>query len=1006
MVPCLAIPCVLQVLSRRAQQNIEGMESQMNRAEKAEEARILVAAARYSEEQQKKQRAREKTAKEADAHKRAEQKRQETEKARKLRLEANKRRKDEAFRHSEAIRMQHRQHPAAASSAKTVLTGAFVESGDQTSGPTDWSNASECHVQYPTKMIGIDHIAEDVVAVYSNNATEARMQTVAAEQAAREGLAEAAAKDLRARASRQRKINRKYAKAQKQQRQQSGAKLQTDPPDGNLVPADRTAVMAKQIAERKAHARQSFDAMQQRIEKRLAERDNFFFLSANFPPKQEKNRSKQYVLSPWRPSGQCVRQKDNEHQALRPVSHATTRRRQKLNQNQIDATKDRELANQSQYTLIFSVAKRGAAVGNLFVRLNGARGTSRTVICSQSDAADAELQDGGSISFTFAMPWVGRLQSIAIGHHLDELKHHENTKLLIDSVVVTHLPTNARDRLPCNRWLDQANREMLLHVGGTTEKSDTAHDLVIQNRPSLTTDGAVAASAYPQHWLFLQTRAVGPAQSVLQIQVEIAATDVLGAITRAVTTVDLRVPAVIAPVEASSGFNAPAELLSAVANGKGALELNIRDVTGVTCAGQVSIFIERAVVRGGPGSPAQFCIDCYHWLSKDGFSARYSHKKASVVAATTRGNERRPEAREHVYAISFATADQSAARACRHPLRSVAPTVILTLLDEDEQKTMVHLPVTFTHMTLERFVIRLERPLSRISLLEIDIEDGDPFDRVRGTKPQGKRVCLPFKWALLSANITDLTRMFCWHSACETTLECQPQERHTSGSACRALVQSTNVGKAAAVTITVLLARGESDHSACRLLIRVRQDDCVSSAVARPVAQTTDGRRRLMTETTWLPLTTNVLPEVGVCCLPGSNEGDMNGCTAQFIFNLWISLETCFLLVVVWVDQVIIVINHTQTYYGVGDRVPSDGQTVIYAKPMDEPLSPTEIKTTSAVMAPKTSATYKLTLYFDETVLYQSIHCAVRNIPSVNHLGYRNSLLHLFVCHSKTPEEF
>lgn len=611
------------------------------------------------------------------------------------------------------------------------------------------------------------------------------------------------------------------------------------------------------------------------------------------------------------------------------------------------------LVDESEYTLIFTVAERGASVGNLFIRLNGARGSSRTVLCSPGD--ELPEQGGGSISFTFSMPWVGTLQSVAVGHHLDERVHNETTKLLISSLVVRHHPTNAMDRLPCNRWLDHLAREMLLHVSGTSEEVPGSGAAGGLNRPTSLMDGA---AELPQHRLFLEVRAVGPTESVLSIQVELASTDRHGVCTRVTATIDLRVPPVMTAVQASGGFHAPVALLL----GDGALQIAIRDVSGVTNAGQVAVYVEAAVVRSETGARRSTRIDCHRWLSMDGFEAVQQVQRLAAgrnlndAANATAGAELAPGPApvcENVYTISLATADQSAARACRHPLRLVPPTVLFSLVDENMQKTVVSLPVAFKPAMLERFVIRLDQPLGRLHSLEINIEDGDPFDAVhdKAKRHGSKGGCLPFKWTLLSANVVDMQSSYCWHSACESTLQCQPRKQNASGGACRALVQPTSVGLAAAVTTTVLLARGEPDHAGHRLLVRIQQDAEVCSAVARPIAQTTDGRRRLMTETAWLPMNTTTLPEVGICCLPGSAE--------------------------ICVDQLIIVVNHVSMYFAVGDRIPADGQTVVYVRPVEAPPFPSVAVPRGMAAAPKAESVYSLTLYFEETALYHSISCSV-----------------------------
>ena len=128
----------------------------------------------------------------------------------------------------------------------------------------------------------VDRIAEEVVAVYSNNATEARMQTVAAEQAAREAALNSAAEEQQFRAAKQRQLNRNY---RRRQRKSVG--------ENSMRESIQKEVSAQRAAERVERAQTSFAALKQNIDRRLGEREEFFWTSDSYrdPPPPPRSPS-------------------------------------------------------------------------------------------------------------------------------------------------------------------------------------------------------------------------------------------------------------------------------------------------------------------------------------------------------------------------------------------------------------------------------------------------------------------------------------------------------------------------------------------------------------------------------------------------------------------------------------------------------------------------------------------------------------------------------------------
>ena len=116
------------------------------------------------------------------------------------------------------------------------------------------------------------------------------------------------------------------------------------------------------------------------------------------------------------------------------------------------------------------------------------------------------------------------------------------------------------------------------------------------------------------HRVLLQVKAVGPTQSLLQVQVEMSVTDSGGHRSSIIIVVELRVPPMLACVEASAGFEAPIEFLNS-----GRMQLAIRDMAGVTNAGHVAVYVERTVVQPVGPVLGQIHFDCHRWLTMDAF---------------------------------------------------------------------------------------------------------------------------------------------------------------------------------------------------------------------------------------------------------------------------------------------------------------------------------------------------------------------------------------------------
>lgn len=262
------------------------------------------------------------------------------------------------------------------------------------------------------------------------------------------------------------------------------------------------------------------------------------------------------------------------------------------------------------YQVEFETGDTGDVIGDLYLRLQGALGASKTVLCA--NVAWRHFERGSRCSFVFQAPWLGQIKSVAVGHNVGEDTHDVGTRMLLSNVVVRHMDTGTAWRFPCQQWLDDVSRMCVIPEAGSAI-ADGGHNAA----RSISYSGARVAFTPEEeqklHRITVSLRAVAPETTSVPVTVDIEGTQHGQEYVKTVQ-LSLQIPDTThtSTVETVGKFQCTAF---------GPLRsCTVRDITGA-CSGlgsKIHIYLEYVMVEV-EGTAESFYFDCHRWLdSRDG----------------------------------------------------------------------------------------------------------------------------------------------------------------------------------------------------------------------------------------------------------------------------------------------------------------------------------------------------------------------------------------------------
>ena len=264
----------------------------------------------------------------------------------------------------------------------------------------------------------------------------------------------------------------------------------------------------------------------------------------------------------------------------------------------------------TNYHVEFETGDMGDVIGDLYLRLQGTLGSSKTVLCS--NVSWQHFERGSRCSFVFQAPWLGQVKSVAVGHNVGEELHEAGARMLLSNVVVRHMDTGTAWRFPCQQWLDDVSRMCIIPEAGSA-LADGGHNAV----RSISYSGARVAFTLEQeqklHRITVSLRAIAPETTSVPVTVDLVGIQDGQEYTKSVQ-LSLQVPdtSFTTTVETVGKFSCAAF---------GPLQsCTIRDLSGA-CSGlgsRVHIYVDHVMVEV-KGTEASWFFDCHRWLdNKDG----------------------------------------------------------------------------------------------------------------------------------------------------------------------------------------------------------------------------------------------------------------------------------------------------------------------------------------------------------------------------------------------------
>lgn len=262
-------------------------------------------------------------------------------------------------------------------------------------------------------------------------------------------------------------------------------------------------------------------------------------------------------------------------------------------------------ADSTPYQVEFSTGDTGDIVGDMYLRLQGSLGSSKTVLCS--NVAWQHYERDSRCSFVFQAPWLGQIKSVAVGHNVGDNTHDRSTRLLLSNVVVKHVETGTVWRFPCQQWLDDVSRMCVIPEAGSAV-SDGGHNAA----RSISYAGARVAFTPEEeqklHRVTVRLRAIAPETTSVPVAVEFEGSK-RGQDHVKTVQLSLQIPdtTYATVVEAVGKFQCASF---------GPLRAcTIRDITGVCCGlgSKVHVYVDCVMVEV-EGTSSSWYFDCHQWL--------------------------------------------------------------------------------------------------------------------------------------------------------------------------------------------------------------------------------------------------------------------------------------------------------------------------------------------------------------------------------------------------------
>ena len=321
------------------------------------------------------------------------------------------------------------------------------------------------------------------------------------------------------------------------------------------------------------------------------------------------------ILQPthaWVPTGaQLVpKQPDDSTGASRPPRRRHRRARKPQSQVSEAATEDQagdsEDRPMTEYHVEFETSDMGDAIGDLYLRLQGTLDMSKTVLCS--NVVWRHFDRGSRCSFVFMAPWLGQIQSVAVGHNVGQATHDVGSRMLLSNVIVRHPDTGTTWRFPCQQWLDDVSRMCVIPEGGN-EAAATQHAPRPLSKPY--SGARVAFTPAEEQMLFRVTvslRVVAPESTSMPLSIDLIGTRDGQEHSKAVQ-ISLQIPDTTHPASIETVANFHSELFGPLS------ECTVRDPS-CACIGlgsKLHVYVDYVLVEVKDTDKAWY-FDCHRWL--------------------------------------------------------------------------------------------------------------------------------------------------------------------------------------------------------------------------------------------------------------------------------------------------------------------------------------------------------------------------------------------------------
>ena len=312
---------------------------------------------------------------------------------------------------------------------------------------------------------------------------------------------------------------------------------------------------------------------------------------------------------PWVPTGLRLTPQDSERVPGKNKVHSAMPRGSRQSNVSYEAKCQEGFVESdpdiTSYQVDFSTGDTGDIIGDLYLRLQGTLGASKTVLCS--NVLWQHYAQGSRCSFVFKASWLGQIQSVAVGHNVGESTHDQSTRMLLSNVVVKHVDTGTVWRFPCQQWLDDVSRMCVIPEAGSAV-TDGGHNAA----RSISYSGArVAFTSEEQqmlHRITIRLRAIAPETTSVPVTLHLEGSQ-HGQVHAKTVQLSFQIP--------DSTYTTTVETVGKFqCSTLGSLRTcTIRDITGA-CSGlgsKVHVYVDCVMVEV-EGTSSSWYFDCHRWL--------------------------------------------------------------------------------------------------------------------------------------------------------------------------------------------------------------------------------------------------------------------------------------------------------------------------------------------------------------------------------------------------------